>query len=134
MTNVTFNDCRYRVKISQIKDEEWKIIVLKFEHNHVMISDSFVFSKHRYRDLVHEEVMQLSLGLRIAFIKFKQVKRIMQTQGFSINIKTYYNLLRSIDKKISQEQQILALKSLELEEFHVRCLKKYVVKNDVRKH
>ncbi len=60
-----------------------------------MIFDSFVFPEHRGRDLAHEKAIQLNLELRTAFIKFKQVKRMMQTQELNIDNKTYYNLLRS---------------------------------------
>lgn len=133
--NVTFNDCRYRVKITYIKEEkQWKITILKSKHNHSMILNPFVFSEHRCRDLSHEEVIQLNLGLRTAFIKFKQVKRIMQTQRLNIDLKTFYNLIRLTSRKTSQEQLNLALKILKLEDFHVRYLKKYVVENEVRKH
>ena len=52
--------------------------MLKFEHNHEMISNFFVFFDHRCRDFDHNEIMQLRTSLRNAFIKFKQVKRIMQ--------------------------------------------------------
>jgi hypothetical protein len=58
----------------------------------------------------------------------------MQTQRLNINDKKYYNLIRFIDKKTSQEKLTLILKTAKLKSFHVQCLKKYVVKNDVRKH
>ncbi len=99
-----------------------------------MILNSFVFSEHQCRDFDHEEAIQLSLDLRTAFIKFKQVKRIMQTQKLNIDLKIYYNLIRFTNKKTSHEQLNLALKILKLKDFRVRCLKKYVVKNEVRKH
>ena len=51
-----------------------------------------------------------------------------------MNVKIYYNLIKSIDKKIPQKQLNLALKILKLKRFHVRCLKKYVMKNEIRTH
>ncbi len=136
--NVAFIDCRYRVKITfrkkREKEEQWQIIVLKDEHNHSMILDSFVFSNHKDRDPYREKTMQLTTSLRSSFIKYKQTQRIMKTQRLDITSKEYYNLIKFIDKKISQEQLTLILKTVELKNFHVRCLKKYVMKNDVRKH
>lgn len=99
-----------------------------------MSVDSFTFSDHKSRDLYHEKAMQLTVGLRSSFIRYRQAKRTMQTQGLDIDNKAYYNLIRSTGRKTPQEQLALALKTAELKGFHVRCLKKYVVKNDVRKN
>jgi hypothetical protein len=103
-TNVAFNDFRYRIKITYMNEkDQWKITVLESEHNHAMASDPFVFFDHRCRDPDHNEAMQLRTGLCSASTKFKEAKRTMQTQELNMDVKTYYNLIRSTGKKNHQE-------------------------------
>ena len=133
-TDVAYNNCRYRVKMTYIKDDgQWKITVLESKHNHLMAPDPFAFPQYRDRDPSHEKAMQLGLSLVESNAKFRQAKQTLQAQGLNMDTKTYYNLIRSTGKKTSEEQLSLALRTLELEGFHVRCLKKYVVENRVRK-
>ncbi|MCJ1467533.1 hypothetical protein MMC07_006158 [Pseudocyphellaria aurata] len=95
-TDVAYNDCRYRVKITYIKDEgKWKIKIVDSEHNHSMAPDPFAFPQHRNRDPSHEKAMQLGLSLVESNAKFRQAKRTLQAHGLNMDTKTYYNLIRS---------------------------------------
>ena len=49
-TKVTFNECKYRIRVKRNKDEVWRLILTNMEHNHEMAIDSFSFQKHNSRD------------------------------------------------------------------------------------
>ena len=63
------------------------------DHNHDMAPDSFVFSVHEFKDILRDKAIQIGQELRASFIKYRQAKRTMQTQGLKITSKEYYNLI-----------------------------------------
>lgn len=132
-TNVSFDQCKYSVQIKYPRYEDRFIItVLNDEHSHDLSPDPFVFREHKSKDICRDEAMQLGLGLRISSTKYNQAGGTMRTQGVTMTSKEYYNLTRSAGKRTPQEQLSLALKTLEMEGFHVRCLKKYSVVNNIK--
>ena len=87
---------------------------------------------HKSKDICRDEAIQIGQGLRASSIKYRQAKRTMQTQGLKITTKEYYNLIRSTGRKTPQERLTLALKTLEMEGFHIRCFEKYIVEENIR--
>ena len=72
-TKVSTNDCPFRLRIIQKKDDDvWRISKLDLDHNHSMNPDPFQFNEHRDRDPDRETAISHAIRLRAAGIKYKQ--------------------------------------------------------------
>lgn len=131
-TKVSANDCPFRLCITQKKDEDvWRIVKLCLDHNHSMNPDPFQFQEHKSRDPDFGKVLSHAIGLREAGTEYKQAQQILLTHNVRLPAETYWNLVRS--SKLSPEEKIqVTLDTLEGKGFHLRCLKKYLVENNVR--
>lgn len=132
-TKVSANDCPFRIRVIQKKDDTvWRISKLDLHHNHNMNPDPFQFNEHKDRDPDRETAILHAIGLRAAGTKYKQAQQVLLTHHVRLPAKTYWNLMRT--NKLSPEDKIqVTLDTLESKGFHIRCLNKYLVEDNVRK-
>ncbi len=131
-TKVSANECSFRLRITQKKDENvWRIVkLLCLDHNHLMNPDLFQFQEYKSPDPDFDKAFSYAISLREARNKYKQAEQILLTHNLRPLAKTYLNLVRS--SKLSPEEQIqVTLDTLEAKRFHLRCPKKYLMKNNV---
>ncbi len=90
----------------------------------------FQFQEHKSRNPNFDKTLFHTIGLQEAGTKYKQAKQILLTHNMRLPDKTYWNLIRS--SKLSLEEKIqVTLDTLEAKRFHFRCLKKYLVENNI---
>lgn len=132
-TKVSANDCPFRIRAIQKKDDTvWQISKLDLHHNHNMNPDPFQFNEHKDRDPDRETAILHAIGLQAAGTKYKQAQQVLLTHHVRLPAKTYWNLIRT--NKLSPEDKIqVTLDTLESKRFHIRYLKKYSVEDNVRK-
>ena len=129
-TKGSFNECKYRLRLKQNKDEAWRLIITNPDHNHEMATDPFGFKEHRSQDLDRATALDQAKSLRDASTRYGQASRVLGMTGLRLSNKDYYNLARSQGKYTPEEELTYALGFLEEEGFHVRTLEKYLVENN----
>lgn len=86
---------------------------------------------HRSRDPDFDKALSHVVGLREAGTKYKQIQQILLTHNVRLPAKIYWNPFRN--SKLSPKEKIkVTLNTLESKGFHLRCLKKYLVENNIR--
>ena len=96
-----------------------------------MNPDPFQSNQHKDRDPDRGKAISYAMGLRAAGTKYKQAQQVLLTHHVRLPAKAYWNLMRT--NKLSPEDKIqVTLDTLEGKGFHIRCLKKYLVEDNVR--
>lgn len=98
-----------------------------------MAVDPFTFREHRCRDPDRNEALSQATSLRKAGIAYSEAARVMRINGLQLSKNDYYNLMISEGSLNVEDELKLALGSLKNGWFHVRCLEKYIVENNVKK-
>ncbi len=131
-TKVSANDCPFRPRIIQKKDDDvWRISKLDLDHNYLMNPDPFQFNEQRDRDPDRETAISHAIRLRAAGTKYKQAQQVFLTHHVRLPAKAYWNLMRT--SKLSPEDKIqVTLDTWESKGFHIRCLKWYLVEGNVQ--
>ena len=132
-TKVTFNDCKYRLRLKKTKEETWRLVITHSEHNHLMATDPFSFVQHHSRDPDRAEALDFAKSLRNSSTKYGQATRTLQIKGLRLSKNDYYNLARSEESHSPEEELQFASSTLKAEGFHVRCMEKYLVENNLPK-
>lgn len=126
-TKVSFNDSKYRLRLKKTKEETWRLVITDGEHNHPMAADLFSFVQHHSRD----PDRRFAKSLRNSSTKYGQATRTLQIRGLRHSHNDYYNLARSEGSHSPEEELQFALGTLKTESFHVRCMEKYLVENNL---
>ena len=97
-----------------------------------MANDSFSFKEHHNRNPDRAEILNHAKGLRDSCTKYTQASRTSRVRGLHLSQNDYNNLVRSEGSHTSAEEMNYTLECLKGGGFHVRCLKKYIVENNIR--
>lgn len=129
-TKVSFNECKYRLRLKKTKEETWRLVLTNSEHNHPMTVDPYSFVQHHSRDPDRAKALDVAKSLRSSSTKYGQATRTLQIRGLRLSKNDYYNLARSEGSHSLKEELQFALGTLKTEGFHARCMEKYLVENN----
>ncbi len=96
-----------------------------------MNSDLFQFQDYKSRDSDFDKVLSHTIDFWEVRTKYKQAKQIFLTHNVRLLTKTYWNLTGSSNLSLEDKIQV-TLDTLEAKRFYLRCLKKYLVENNIR--
>lgn len=97
-----------------------------------MNPDPFQFNEHKDRDPDREIAISHAIGLRAAGIKYKQAQQVLLTHHVWLPAKAYWMLIRT-NKLFPEDKIQMTLDTLEGKGFHIRCLKKYLVDDNIQR-
>ena len=97
-----------------------------------MANDPFSFKEHHNRDPDRAETLDHAKGLRDSCTKYTQASRTLRVRGLRLSKNDYYNLVRSEGSHTPAEEMDYTLGCLKERGFHVRCLEKYIIENNIR--
>jgi len=124
-------DCPYALYISyQQQQNAWLIGLTCTTHNHSMEPDPFQFRQHHHRDPTHTSALMLEEGLQYAGVLYSEARKVLQNHDVCLSVKDYYNLKWSKEKLINKEALKLLLDQLDLKNFQVQVMKKYIIDNE----
>jgi len=95
-----------------------------------MEPDPFQFRQHTHRDPTRNRALMLGGGLQHAGVLYSEARKVLQNHDVCLSVQDYYNLKRSEGKLTNKEALKLLLGQLDLEDFRVRVMEKYVVDSE----
>jgi len=72
----------------------------------------------------------LEEGLQYAGVSYSEARKVLQNHDVCLSVKDYYNLKWSEGKLTNKEALKLLLDQLDLKDFRVRVMKKYIIDNE----
>lgn len=131
-TKVSFTDCKYRLRLKRTKKETWRLVITNSTHNHSMAINPFSFKEHHSRDPDRAKALDHASILRNSSTPYGQAIRTLHIRGLRLSKNDYYNLVRSEGSHSPEEELQFALGTLKSEGFHVRCMEKYLMENNLQ--
>lgn len=96
-----------------------------------MAIDPFSFKEHHSRDPNRADALDHAISLRTLSTTYGQAIRTLRVNGYHIERNDYYNLVRIQGKHFKEQELQFALGTLKEEKFHVRCMEKYLVEDNI---
>ena len=123
-------NCSYALYISYWQQQNaWLIGLTCITHNHSMKPDPFQFWQHHHWDPTCTSAFMLEEGLQHAEVSYSEARKILQNHDVCLSVKDYYNL-KQLKKKLTNKEALkLLLDQLDLKNFQVWVMKKYIINN-----
>jgi hypothetical protein len=124
--------CEFCIYVSKQKKlrGRWAISfnINKLAHNHAPNPDPFIYLPYRPKRPGYTEALELASTLQ-GVVGYSAASQILKKNGWEIDQKKFYNLLRNEEKGTltRQEELLLILKTLENKGLHPRVREEYIL-------
>ena len=131
-----FFDCFYKVRLVYYKKtKKWIIILKKTKHNHSSLDNFFEHKRaHKNKNSNKTKTKRFDKKLKKFNTKYKQINKTFRCHKLRLSKIKYQNLMRKMQKRISNEKFRYVLQMLENKNFHIRIQKQWYYNNNEKTH